>query len=444
MRCGILILGAGPAAAVTALGLQRLGHEVCVVAMERPFGAVEGVSERVVEALHAAGLRAFEASLPEASARTVTWNGVTSAANRERLIRRADFDRSLWHDLGRHGVTRVRGRVHSCTACECGFVAEVVTDKGLLRIESRFLVEARGRMAPVAGVARVRGPETVAVVHDRRGPPGAPHSAVQSHADGWAWMASDRDGRRYLQLTFDAREHRLPPKHALRAFCEARLAQLERARPFLEDSEPGELLHARTSTPILCREPAGRDWIRIGDAAMAVDPLSGNGIFQALSSAMQAPAVVNTLLRRPEHAERAIRFHRERVVGLFQRFARVGRDFCVMEGQWPDRPFWSRRAGWPDAAPAHPAVTPADVRIASMPVVRAGFIDEAEVVVTPADPLGVWQLGGHAVAPLLRAARGASSSPLNAIERVLGRDAFQAPEYHAWMQARGWIGSPGA
>jgi ATP-binding cassette subfamily B protein len=62
-------------------------------------------------------------------------------------------------------------------------------------------------------------------------------------------------------------------------------------------------------------------------ARSAVDPLSGNGIFQALSSAFLAPAVVNTLLRAPGQAALAKRFYQERLDHLFLRFARIGRDF---------------------------------------------------------------------------------------------------------------------
>lgn len=52
----ILVLGAGPAGAATALGLRRLGYRVIVVSDWRRFAAVEGVSQRVLEGLRHAGL----------------------------------------------------------------------------------------------------------------------------------------------------------------------------------------------------------------------------------------------------------------------------------------------------------------------------------------------------------------------------------------------------
>ncbi len=441
-RCEIVVMGAGPAASATALGLQRLGHEVVIVGEARPFAAMEGISDRVVAGLLSAGFESFTEILPEPSRREVNWNGVASAANTERLIERAALDRCLWRDLDRNGVAMLEGHVRGCTARGDGFEVEAVRRDGASTvIEAGFVVEARGRAAPSAGISRLRGAETVSVLHYRQGPCAEARSAVQSHPDGWAWMASARDGRRYLQLSFDVAERRLPPKRSLRAFCEQLLSQLETARPFLEDSTPLGVVHARSSTPVLCRNPVGKNWIRVGDAAMAVDPLSGNGVFQALSSALQAPAVVNTILRRPDFAALASLFHRMRVDTLFHRFARIGRDFCLLERQWPDQPFWSRRRAWPDAEPSHSPVDPEAVETRVMPVMNAGFIEEAEVVVTPADPLGVWHVGGHPAAPMLRALRqvpaGADPEPI--LARHLGPDAHAAAAILTWMCDRGWI-----
>jgi hypothetical protein len=159
---------------------------------------------------------------------------------------------------------------------------------------------------------------------------------------------------------------------------------------------------ARGSTAIL-QSPLAESWmLRVGDAAMAVDPLSGNGIFQALSGASVAPAVINTLLREPERAELALRFYEERVRHLFLRFARIGRDFYRAETRWSGRAFWRARAAWPDEEPAHAAAAPRVVGEELRPVVERGFIRERSVLVTSEQPLGVWRVAGAELAPLAR------------------------------------------
>lgn len=399
----ILVLGAGPAGAATALGLCRLGYPVTVVSDWRRFAAVEGVSQRVLEGLRHAGLGGALAEAAVPATRQVRWNGQHLQLNQEFLLDRQRFDRALRDDLMRAGVTLVEGRVRDVSRAE-GY--QVRLDDGQL-LQGDFLVEARGRQAPLAA-DRLRGPETVSLLNLWQSAPGEPASAVESLDDGWAWMARLADGRCYWQVTLDAEG--LPGKAALPEYCAARrrasalVAELFDARAL----EPAQV-HARSSTAILAGDCVGDDWLRVGDAAMAVDPLSGNGIFQSLSSALQASVVINTLLRRPERAALARQFHQQRIEQLFLRFARIGRDFYGQELERAGQTFWERRQGWPDAQPLHLKVDWRAVQVERRPVLRDGLVDEAEVVVTADQPLGIWHLQKVELAPVVRALKGGKS-----------------------------------
>lgn len=435
----ILVLGGGPAGGAVAIGLGRLGYPVTVVSEPRPFDAVEGISDRVVQGLQGAGFNLALDQMAQPSPRRVTWNGITSAANTERLIPRQAFDQALLQDLKAQGIQVIEGRVIACHSDATGHTAEISLASGERRqLQGDFLVEARGRAAPAAGVPRVKGAQTVSLLQYWEGPADRSCSAVQSFVDGWAWMAQRADGRRYLQLTLDVASADLPPKRELGDWCRERLSQLEQAQPFMADAEPAGEVYARTSTPVLCEHSAGDNWIRVGDAAMAVDPLSGNGIFQALSSALQAPAVVNTLIRHPERATLAKQFHEARIEGLFYRFARIGRDFYAQESQWPTNPFWQGRSQWPDQVPLHLEVTPAQVSTGVRPVVQDGLIREAQVVITPDQPLGIWHLNGLELAPLLEQVRARPDlTPAERLSQPLGP--VMGERLALWMQQQGWV-----
>lgn len=438
----IAVLGAGPAGAAAAVGLARMGEDVVLIGEPRRFDAVEGVSQRVVDALHSLGFEAALQHLAPPSARSARWNSVLSTANSERLLKRQDFERALLDDLNRLGVAVVHGHIQEVDSTQPGrHVIRVVADGQERTLQAAFLVEARGRAAPAKGAPRVRGAETVSLLQYWQGAPGAAHSAVQSCADGWAWMAALADGRRYLQLTMDAHSATLPQKKELGAYCRARFAELEAAAPFLRDAAPVGEPYARASTPILNAVVCGADWIRIGDAAMAVDPLSGNGIFQALSSALQAPAVVATLLHAPQDAALASEFHHRRIEELFYRFARIGRDFYREETQWPQSAFWANRRDWPDAQPLHAAVTPASTFVAQRPVVRDDRIITAEVVVNADQPLGIWHVDGVPMAPLLQAIRRhpPEADAVAVVHAECGLERQRAAHFVAWMRKAGWI-----
>lgn len=437
----IVVLGAGPAGVVTAAGLARLGEAVVLVGEPRRIAAVEGLSARVIEALRGLGFRQAVDTIEAAVPRRVIWNGVPSDANLEQLVDRQRFDRALLADVEALGVAVVRGRVIAIPSTPTGSEVQVVVDGSPRSIAARFIVEARGRTAPAAGRPRLRGPETVALAQLWRGPPASVGVAVESTADGWAWLASLADGRRYLQFVVDADPSALPSKQALTDFCARRFAGLTAGQPFLHGAVPVSEPQARASTAVLNEVVTGEDWIRVGDAAIAVDPLSGNGVFQSLSSALQAPAVIRTMLRSPQRRALARDFHQRRIEQLFHRFARIGRDFYASETRWVDAPFWRARAGWPDAEPLHRQFRPADVTVARRPVVRGDEIIEADVVVTPDQPLGMWHLDGVPLADALTAVRqrAPGRAPADALLGGLGLTPARSATLAEWMQRQGWI-----
>lgn len=426
----LVILGAGPAGAAVALGLRRLGYEVMLVSEWRRFAALEGVSQRVLEALRGAGLHHALAQATLPSQREVNWNGQQHAQNIEYLLDRPTFDRGLREALRGAGVELIEGRVLSVQPSVNGHRIQL---DGGATLHADFLVEARGRQAPALGKG-LRGPETVSLLNRWQGAPGTTASAVESLEDGWAWMARRADGQCYWQWTVDVASAGLPGKAHLLDYCRQRREASDVAQAFFGDTAQADLqLHARSSTAILSPQLCGERWIRVGDAAMAVDPLSGNGIFQSLSSALQAPVVINTLLRKPERAALAQRFHQQRVEQLFWRFARIGRDFYADEQRWHERPFWQARRQWPDNQVAHAEADFAALRIARMPVLRDGFVDEAEVVITTDQPLGVWHVQGVELAPLVRRLQAEPA------EQVLaGLNEAQGRVIRAWLLSQGY------
>ena len=435
----IVVLGAGPAGAAAAIGLKRLGYRVLVVSKSRPFDSLEGVSDRVVAGMRAAGFDQAVSRIAEASPRQATWGGQTIYPNTEHLIRRSEFDQALLNDLVSQGVEVVAGRVRQCEQVAGQWQITVETAGGHKSVlKALFLVESRGRASPASGLPRTKGPQTVSLLQHWKGPALSPRTGVESFPDGWAWMAACSDGLRYLQLTLDVESAGVPAKQHLSAWFENRLKTLTQVSQFIEGAKPIGEVYGRTSTAVFCEANVGNSLIRVGDAAMAVDPLSGNGMFQALSSALQAPAVINTLIRCPERAELAKQFYEERVENLFYRFGRIGRDFYQTETTWSEKPFWEKRAAWPDLQPVHADVSPDTVKTAFRPVVKDGVISEEKVIVTPDNPLGIWHLNGLPLADLLETIRSRpGQSPQLILIEALGHQNGSAVA--GWMESQGWF-----
>jgi flavin-dependent dehydrogenase len=428
----IVVLGAGPAGAAVARALAGLGYAVQVVSEWRRFDAVEELSPRVIEGLRRAGLHRAASCAVGPCKRTTLWNGVLQTLNAEFLVDRRVFDTALRDDLHSADVEVIEATVRTLQSSPAGHDLMIETADGPLSLHADFLVEARGRLAPLTRDA-TRGPQTLSLLNIWRSQPGAAASAVESLQDGWAWMARLPDGRCYWQMTLDVACAELPQRDELPAFC-ARMRHTPLASDFFAgDTDTQARLHARSSTATLCGRTGARNWLRVGDAAMAVDPLAGNGIFQSLSSALQAPAVIHTLLSRPERAPLALRFHQQRIEQLFMRFARTGRDFYALEQRWAARPFWEARRLWPDEEPIHVSADFNQLNIERAPVIDGDLIAEADVVVSPDQPLGVWHLQGVPLAPIVNALR---KQPAEQVLKSL--DAEQARLIRHWLSAHGY------
>ncbi len=436
----ILVTGAGPAGCTVAVGLRRLGYRVTLVHAPRPWPSCEGISARTLRGLESAGLPHAAMSVLPASARRVEWNGEANAANTEHLVLRQEFDAALLEDARAADVTLVPGRVRNIDYAHTdGPLVTVDTAGGKVqRLSCRFLVEARGRTAPGTGADQLRGPETVGLMQLRRGPPGNPGTLVSSFANGWAWLASTAQGLYFVQLSVCADSRELPGRAELNAWFDRQLCDIPSLQAWQRHSEPGADVIARGSTSILQGQLVTANSLRVGDAAMAVDPLSGNGIFQSLSCALVAPAVINTLLQKPADRALATGFYTDRVRHTFLRFARMGRDFYRMEARWQDNDFWRRRQGWPDQEAAHGDIAPTLLGIENRPVVSGKIIRPQSVAVTSDQPLGVWHVGGIELAPLLQDLPAAPDLRRLALSSRLaetcGSDATAKTMLEAWLR----------
>lgn len=393
MEFDILVLGSGPAGVVSALGLARLGYRVGVIGQERPFNALEGLSDRAVDGLRRAGCRHALASLPAPSPRRVVWNGQASAANHETLAFRPDLDRALGRDLEAAGIPYIAARAGQVTENADGCIVPVDGSGLPPCLNAPFVVEARGRMAPVSR-QRHQGPATVALLNYGGGKPGFSGAMVQSLPYGWAWLGRHPDGHCCAQVTVDAAM--APPRSELADFIRIALEQLQ-----LPDwSIWGDTCHQVARGATLCHnlEPVSARRLWVGDAALAGDPLSGNGIYLALSTALVAPAVVNTLLQGDGEARSlARRFYRERVAQAHRQFALASQGFYGSEQGWVSADFWRRRR----EIPVPQATFSGQPRVEERPVLEGQRIVPRRVLLSADHPLGIWHVDGVEVAPLL-------------------------------------------
>lgn len=425
----IIVAGCGPAGIVSAGELARLGHHVIILAAPRSGGGLEGFSFRVIEGLRAAGLGEALAGLEAPVPRHSAWNGIAQSAGSEQLIERAAFDARLLGSARQFADIRPARLVAVAHEGE-GVAARLVSaDGAATTLTADFLIDARGRGAPGGGRKR-SGPATLALC--RRYDTGdtlPPSTRLETSPRGWAWLAVPKSGAAYLQITVAGTRGALPGRRSVGGHFDALRQEFPGIAAHLAKARPTAPVFARLSTAS-AREEAVRDRVlRVGDAALALDPLSGHGVFEAIAGAFAAAATVNTMLCRPQDGALAKRFYNERVLSTFEARVRSGRSYYRQEERWPEAPFWSARRNWPPDETASP-LPPA---IVQRPVIDRGWIRQAEVIVTPDEPRGVWLRDGVPVAALWRLLKTGEVDGPEAAAKALGVPAAAAAAALAWL-----------
>lgn len=440
-RKRIGIIGAGPAAAVTAALLNRAGHRVEVIGLPRRDEAVEGVSWRVIDGLRKAGFANVGEVVGNRSLRVSTWGGKPIEGNGESVVRRRDLDRHLLKELGRMEVPVHRGEVEAARFVDEAWRIAWRPGSGPGRRERLafaafdFLIEARGRGAPRSGENEAEGLVSLALTSRFAGGLRADlaRTYTEPFSRGWAWASHDNCGNGYLQIVVDPDTVVSGGKDPA-ALWPALFAELGFIRRRLG---PGLRLAGavgvRGIRPVLRGGRVATNYLRVGDACYSGDPLSGHGIFEAASGAWAALPVVNTLLGRPGASSLAIGYYNRRARSVFASRMDVAGEFYRAEQRWPDEPFWKRRGASLDRFIDDGAgsVRSPERRFVREPVVEDGFVVERRVAVIPGMPRGVRFIDGIDLARLSDEISRAGARPrLNTLSARLG--APREPIANAW------------
>ena len=351
------MIGGGPSGSAAAVALARSGLTVALLERTHFDGPRVGelIAPEVTAALHSLGLwRRFTATGPlPARGLTSVWGTSTPEVNdhlhnpygRGWLVDRQKVDRLLFDAAAEAGAQAIVGATaRSCRWDGKAWTVETTLGDRTVSMRSRYVVDATGRTRGPRRGARRRIDRLVACVcylrrsDDRTAAP--LEVVVEAQADGWWFSAPLPNG--ILALTFLTDADLLPSRHALVMGTFWR--SLERTALTWRQLPSTPTPHA------FFRCAADSHWwpapdvnrIAVGDALIAMDPLCGRGLHDALESGRRgAAAIVAT-----EQGDRSalMRFTSTQQQ-QFRSYLAARLAHYRGETRWPSSPFWARRLG---------------------------------------------------------------------------------------------------
>lgn len=364
MFAEVLIVGGGPAGAVAALTLARAGVGVLLLERSRysglrigetlppdvcPILVQLGVWEQFLRDCHLPSpgiVSIWGTNQPHEN------DFIFNPYGRGWHLDRCLFDRMLVQAAEEAGVSVYQeAQLRECCYLGPGVWEFQAVIEGLRRRgRARFVIDATGRGAVVAqrcGARRLVMDRLVGVIDffkDGQGDAGDTRTLVEASEGGW-WYSARLPGER-LVVAWMTDPDLLPRRRkGLQDHWRACLQRTShtRKRVSLAEADFGlRIVAAHTSH---LDRVAGNDWLAIGDAAMAFDPLSSQGIMTALESGrLAAECVVQFLSRNLLGIERYVNWATHR----FQIYQREWADYYGRERRWPESPFWNRRRLLPD------------------------------------------------------------------------------------------------
>lgn len=355
-RYDVVVLGGGPAGLATAVALSRLGRSVAVLERtryERPR-AGETFGGELRPLLQELGAwEAFENLEP------VPFRGVRSAWGGAELVDRpslfnpfgdgwhvdrARFDEVLARCAEQAGVEVRRGSGTASIERRESSDQWLVRSASSSELTARFAVDASGRGAP-AGVLGL--PERRWLQADRlvalvgsMAPPGSIERELLLEAveEGWWYSVPQPDGRLLGVLMTDA--DLLPargPERLAEHFRAALARSAHTSARAAGASLAGPPWIVRADSGILLPD-RGECWRAVGDAAMACDPLAGDGVVRSLRFALEAAVEIDQELK----GER-VSAGGEALLPRFRDYLDTRGRYYERERRWPDATFWARR-----------------------------------------------------------------------------------------------------
>jgi len=359
-KTAILIIGGGIAGCIAAISLIDRYHVTLVDKLleptERIGESLAPASQRILKQLDLLeGLENQPGTLYQKNAGMQSYWGsnqvhlVDDLRNPDGFVKNLDrqaFETYLRKTAEARGVHCLWGsKLHNSSYENARWQVQLRADDASLSdstISASFVIDASGRQSHFArslGIKRQAEDKLVACWVTLPNSRTNTMSTISASENGWWYSAVVPGGKRVVAFHTDAD---LVAKNELKT--SASFLELAKENPAIlsllsehENAIAFKGTVAANSTKL--EQVAGQQWVALGDAALSFDPLSSQGMYNAMASAMQLQALVVQY----GFTETLQKIHTEQTEHIWHHYLKHKSIFYQAETRWKESAFWERR-----------------------------------------------------------------------------------------------------
>lgn len=348
----VIIIGAGPAGCVAAIELAKNNISVAII------DPLQTTQRKVGESLPSSAKPLLQKlqllEMVETGGHLISYGNkscwgspelqeqdfITDPSGFGWHLDRNKFDSDLRTKAAQSKVEILNDRVQRVQKTSTGWTVETANQT----YEAAFLIDASGRNSILARQQKIDR-----IVDDQL-------------VCSYLWVESkdtDQDSRTLIEATSNGWWYtsKLPGKSRVIAFhtdadilndelLKTELSQTKYIKTYVEGQNILSKTFRQGAGGSMLSQCAGIGWLSCGDAAMTYDPLSSQGIFNALYSGFLAAESIVKLL---DGNKNALLEYDNRLTEIRKAYLKHHEIFYALETRWPDQKFWQRR--WPQLQP---------------------------------------------------------------------------------------------